>query len=218
MNDEIQKLTRNNLLDCLNLLPNLKECLLQERVESDITREILQKLFSDCPYLQVLDFCGCASQRFSTTLFTCLLTGPHLSLPHLKRVSFHECTSFPAAGFDTLLPRLVSLTHLDLTRTQIRDSALFLVPESAHLTHLSRSRCTSLSGARVVELLSTHPAVCKSIIYLNLMADPTCYRLLEVEDVEYLLPRLPPSLRSPESWGGEDHFRTDTSDSPDKAS
>ena len=127
-----------------------------------------------------------------------LISGPGvpLTLPNLRRVSLHECSSLPAAAFEILLPRLVNLTHLDVTHTQITEDALFSIPETAKITHLSISRCSRLRGSRVVEFLSTHPAVCDSLVFLNLLTDPTRSRLLEEEDVQALLPRLPSTLRS----------------------
>ncbi|BCS01109.1 Leucine Rich Repeat domain protein [Aspergillus luchuensis] len=198
MNAEIQNLTAKTLLQCLELLPNLKECLLQEHVEGDISLDVLRKLFTGLPNLSAVDFCGCSSQSFSTLFLEALISGPGvpLTLPNLRRVSLHECSSLPAAAFEILLPRLVNLTHLDVTHTQITEDALFSIPETAKITHLSISRCSRLRGSRVVEFLSTHPAVCDSLVFLNLLTDPTRSRLLEEEDVQALLPRLPSTLRS----------------------
>ena len=198
MNVEIQNLTATTLLKCLDLLPNLKECLLQEHVEGDISVEVLRKLFIGLPNLRAVDFCGCATQSFSSLFMEALTEGPGLplSLPNLRRVSLHECSSLPVAALEVLLPRLVNLTHLDLTHTQINESALFSIPETAKITHLSLSRCTRLRGPSVVKFLATHPAVCDTLVYLNLLSDPTRYRILEEEDVKALLPKLPSSLRS----------------------
>ncbi|BDD58418.1 hypothetical protein MAP00_003698 [Monascus purpureus] len=196
MNAEIQNLTARTLLQCLNLLPNLKECLLQEHVENDISIDIMRKLLSGLPNMQALDFCGCSSQSFSTTFFDAVVLGLPSTLPNLKRISLHECSSLPTVVFEVLLPRLTNLTHLDVAHTQISEAALFSIPETACITHLSLSRCTRLIGSTVVNFLTTHPAVCNSLVYLNLMADPSRYRLLEEEDLQVLLPKLPSSLRS----------------------
>lgn len=198
MNAEIQNLTSRTLLKCLDLLPNLKECLLQEHLEGDISVDIVRKLFMDLPNLRALDFCGCSTQSFSQVFTEALTAGPPLAmtLPNLKRLSLHECSTIPPATFDLLLSRLINLTHLDLTHTQVNDSALFLIPESARITHLSVSRCTRLRSSALVEFLTTHPAVRESLVYLNLMTDPTRFRLLEQEDVTALLPKLPETLRS----------------------
>ncbi|KAG2419482.1 hypothetical protein HFD88_004278 [Aspergillus terreus] len=198
MNSEIQNLTSTTLLKCLDLLPNLKECLLQEHVEGDLSVEVVQKLFTGLPNLCAVDFCGCSSQSFSRVFSEALTTGLGLplTLPNLKRISLHECSTLPASVFEVLLPRLVNLTHLDVTHTQISEAALFSIPETAKVTHLSLSRCSRLRASKVVEFLTTHPAVCESLVFLNLMTDPTRYRLLEEEDISALLPRLPSSLRS----------------------
>lgn len=198
MNAEIQNLTSKTLLKCLDLLPNLKECLLQEHVEGDISVEILQKLFIGLPNLRAIDLCGCSSQSFSAIMMEALTAAPGLpeTMPNLKRVSLHECSGLPAAAFEILLPRLINLTHLDVTHSQINEAALFSIPDTAQVTHLSLSRCTRLRGPNVVNFLATHPAVCDTLVCLNLMADPTRYRLLDGDDVKALLPKLPSTLRS----------------------
>ncbi|KAH8428162.1 Leucine Rich Repeat domain protein [Aspergillus melleus] len=195
MNAEIQNLTATTLLKCLDLLPNLKECLLQEHVEGDISVEVMQKLFTGLPNLFAIDLCGCSTQSFSAVFQQSLFSLP-LTMPNLRRISMHECSSLPASAFETLLPRLVNLTHLDVTHTQINEAALFSIPDTARITHLSLSRTIRLRGSQVVEFLTTHPAVTDSLVFLNLLTDPTRYRLLEEEDVSALLPKLPSSLRS----------------------
>lgn len=197
MNAEIQNLTSKTLLQCLELLPNLKECLLQEHLEGDISVEVVRKLLMGLPNLRAVDFCGCSTQAFSGVFQEALVGGPALSmtLPNLKRLSLHECSTIPAPMFDYLLPRLVNLTHLDLTHTQVNDSALFAIPETARISHLSLSRCTRLRPCALVNFLTTHPSV-NELVYLNLLTDPTRFRLLEETDVSALLPNLPDTLRS----------------------
>ena len=198
MNAEIQNLTSRTLMQCLDLLPNLKECLLQEHLEEDINVDVIRKLFMDLPNLRALDFCGCSTQKFSQKFTEALTGGPPLpmSMPNLQRLSLHECSTIPASLFDLLLPRLTNLTHLDLTHTQVNDSALMAIPETARITHLSVSRCTRLRPSVLVEFLTTHPAVRDSLVFLNLLTDPTRFRLLEEDDVTALLPKLPETLRS----------------------
>jgi hypothetical protein len=198
MNAEIQNLTSKTLLQCLDLLPNLMECLLQEHVENDINAAVVEKIFTGLPNLRAVDFCGCSSQAFSSSFLDALIGSAELpaTLPNLKRISLHECSGLSAETFEILLPRLVNVTHLDVTHTQITESALFSLPESARITHLNLSRCSRLSGSQVVKFLTTHPAVSESLVYLNLMTDASRYRLLEVPDVSALLPHLPSSLRS----------------------
>ncbi|KAL4921769.1 hypothetical protein BDW62DRAFT_208322 [Aspergillus aurantiobrunneus] len=198
MNSEIQNLTSKTLLDFLDLLPNLKECLFQEHLEGDMSAEIISKLFTGLPNLSAIDFCGSSSSSFATIFQQALTSGPGLplTLPNLRRVSFHECSGIPSSSFEILLPRLVNLTHLDVTHTQISENALFAIPETARITHLGLSRCIRLGGPRVVEFLTTHPAVRNSLVLLNVMTDASRYRLLEEEDVHKLLPKLPATLRS----------------------
>jgi hypothetical protein len=198
MNAEIQNLTSKTLLQCLDLLPNLMEGLFQEHLETDIDTAIVQKIFGGLPKLRAVDFCGCSSQTFSTGFmeaFTVNTTIP-LFLPQLRRISLHECSGLPSAVFEKLLPRLVNVTHLDLGRTQVTETALLSLPTTAQITHLNLSKCLRLSGSQVVNFLATHPAVTESLVYLNLMTDPSRYRLLESEDVTNLLPVLPSTLRS----------------------
>ncbi|KAL2823892.1 hypothetical protein BDW59DRAFT_148165 [Aspergillus cavernicola] len=198
MNSVIQNLTSKTLLEFLDLLPNLKECLLQEHLEGDLGMEVIAKLFTGLPNLSAIDFCGSSSSAFSGLFQQALTSGPGLpvTLPNLRRISLHECSGIPPSSFEILLPRLVNLTHLDVTHTQISEDALFAIPETARITHLSLSRCIRLRGPRVVEFLSTHPAVCNSLVFLNVLTDASRYRLLEEEDVHTLLPKLPTTLRS----------------------
>ncbi|OJJ59542.1 hypothetical protein ASPSYDRAFT_879955 [Aspergillus sydowii CBS 593.65] len=198
MNSEIQNLTSTTLLKFLELLPNLKECLLQEHLEGDISVEVLTKLFTGLPNLTGLDFCGSSSSAFSTIFHQSLHAGRGLplTLPNLRRISFHECSGIPSSSYEILFPKLINLTHLDLTHTQVSEDALFAIPETARITHLSLSRCIRLGGPRVVEFLTTHPAVKDSLVFLNVMTDASRYRLLEEDDVRKLLPKLPTSLRS----------------------
>lgn len=198
MNIEIQNLTSKTLLQCLDLVPNLKEGLFQEHVENDVNGDVIQKLLGGMPTLRALDFCACSSQTFTSGFLKTVIEEPHIPsvLPNLRRLSLHECSTLPAAAFEALLPRLINMTHLDVTHTQITEGALFSIPHSAHLSHLNLSRCTRLAGSKVVEFLTTHPAVRGSLVYLNLMSDVSRYRLLDSEDVKELLPTLPSSLRS----------------------
>lgn len=198
MNAEIQNLTSKTLLECLGLVVNLKECLLQEHVENDVSADVVRKLFVSMPRLRAVDFCGCSSQTFSSGFSSVVSEDPSFPtiLPTLKRVSLHECTGLEAPVFESLLPRLVNLTHLDVAHTQISNDALHSIPRSARITHLNISRCTRLNGPQVVQFLTTHPAVKESLIYLNVMSDTSRHQLLGENDVDTLLPYLTSSLRS----------------------
>ncbi|MCJ1365488.1 hypothetical protein MMC16_004610 [Acarospora aff. strigata] len=198
MNSEIQNLTAKTLLKCLELTPQIQEFLVQENLDDDIDEAVLRKLLCDLPNLRALDFCASSSARF-TQAFAAVVSPVNGALPTalaLKRISLHECATLPAESLETLLPRLPLLTHLDLGRTRVTDSALASIPKDARLTHLNLSKCTQISGQGVVNFLTTHPAVKDTLVYLNLFCDTTRYRLLQQTNVEALLPKLPGSLRS----------------------
>jgi hypothetical protein len=197
MNAEIQNLTSRTLVLCLDLLPNLRECLLQEHLVGDLSVGVIQKLFTGLPCLRALDFCGCSTQLFSQAFTKALTANASLvvDLPNLHRLSLHECSTIPTRALDHLLCRLTHLTHLDLARTQVSDSALLAIPETARITHLNLSHCSRLHSSALVQFLTAHTAVRNSLVYLNLMADSTLCRLSE-NDLSTLLPSIPGTMRS----------------------
>jgi hypothetical protein len=195
---ETQNLTPTTLLQCLELLPNLREFLAQEHIDEELTTAVLRKLF-ELPRLEALDFCASSSSRFRDAMLGVFRSSSAMTLPEImpiKRLSFHGCTILPGAIFETILPRLPQLTHLDVTHTRITDSALASIPHTARLTHLSIAKCPGLTGEKVVEFLATHPAVKDTLVYLNLLMDVKSHEMFSVEDVMKLLPRLPKTLRS----------------------
>ncbi|KAL9620643.1 MAG: hypothetical protein Q9160_004897 [Pyrenula sp. 1 TL-2023] len=201
---EIQNITPDTLLQALNSFTHLREFLVHEHLDSELTSSVLLKLFS-MPSLHALDFCACSSPTFVSGMSAAItnsLTLPN-SLSNLTRLSLHECTTLQAPFFASLLPRLPHLTHLDVAHTLITDSALASIPSSARLTHLNLSRCTRILGANTVVFLTTHPAVRASLVSLNLTADPSRFRLLYAADVDELLPRLPATLRALELSGAK---------------
>ncbi|KAJ5318682.1 hypothetical protein N7476_005102 [Penicillium atrosanguineum] len=197
MNAEIQNLTSRTLMLCLDLLPNLRECLLQEHLEGDLSADVIRKLFTGLPGLQAVDFCGCSTQLFSQAFTKALSTDEPLvvNLPNLQRLSLHECSTISTPVLGLLLCRLTHLTHLDLARTQVSDSALLAIPKSAQITHLNLSRCNRLRSSTIVRFLTTHAAVRSSLVHLNLMADSAPFRLSE-NDLNTLLPQIPRTMRS----------------------
>ncbi|KAL9016380.1 MAG: hypothetical protein Q9185_006279 [Variospora sp. 1 TL-2023] len=195
-NSEVQNLTSKTLLKCLDLTPALQEVLLQENLDDDIDEYVLCKLFYGLPKLRAVDFCASSSKPFAesfTSAVTGLLDSPvNLSI---RRLGLHECFTLPNSVFETLLPRLPHLTHLDVAHTRITDRALASIPETASLSHLNLGRCTQISGRGVVDFLVNHPAA-KQLVFLNLSCDIARYRLLWEPDVERLLPVLPTTLKS----------------------
>lgn len=188
-------LTPTTLNACLDVLPRLQAFLVHEHIDDELDAEIISKLFN-MPLMTALDFCACSSRPF-TEAFTrvCAKMGRDL-LTNLRGLSLHECTTLQEPVFEALLPRLGSLTHLDVAHTLINGTALSSIPETARITHLNLERCTHLRGSEVVKFLTTHPAVRDSIVYLNLASDASRHRLLSENDVTTLLANLPPTLRS----------------------
>ncbi len=198
MNLDIQNVTATTLLKCLELTPRLQEFLVQEHLEDDLDEGVLRKLFCDLENLRAVDLCASSSSMFRTA-FSAVVNAENKALPqvlNMRRLSLHECSTLSSPTLEVLLPRLRYLTHLDVCHTQLTDKILFSIPETARLTHLNLSRCTRLSGEGVVKFLTTHPAAKDTLVYLNLQADVSSYRLLSEENVEALLPGLPSTLRA----------------------
>ena len=197
LNAEIQNLTATTLARCIELTPWVQEILLQENLDDDIDVHVLQKIFFGLPKLRAVDFCAASSQPFVqsfTTMMQSFRDSPS-TMFGIRRLSLHECFTLPSSAFETLLPRLTQLTHLDVSHTRITNTALKTLPTSARLTHLNLGRCIRISGEGVVDFLTAHPAA-STLIYLNLACDISRYRMLWEPDVDRLLPALPTSLRS----------------------
>jgi hypothetical protein len=198
MNDEIQNLTADTLLRCLELTPHLREFLVQEHLHNDLSEAVIRKVFCGLHVMNAVDFCASSSSSFRHA-FESVINPQNHSLPstfNIRRLSLHECNTLSSSVFETLLPRLPYLTHLDVCHTSITGSALMSIPKTARLTHLNISKCFYLKGPLVVEFLITHPAARDTLIYLNLLSDISRYRLLSQKDVEKLLPQLPSTLRA----------------------
>ncbi|KAH8822014.1 hypothetical protein F5884DRAFT_817266 [Xylogone sp. PMI_703] len=185
------------ILKCLSLTPNLREFLAQEHIDDDIDAKVIKTLLCDLPKLKAIDFCACSSTSFRDS-FNAVIDASPSPLPEilpLTRLNLHECTILPSKVFATLLPRMPRLTHLDAAHTRITDEALFSIPQTARLTHLNLSRCSHLTGPRVVQFLTTHPAA-STLVYLNLGMDAKSHELFSSEDLKTLIPVLPTTLRS----------------------
>lgn len=206
MNAQIGLLTSSTLTRCLDLTPRLREFVVQEHLQGDIDDEVLRRLFGGLPLMEALDFCGCSEKPFRDAMAR-LLAPANPALPAslaLRRLSLHECGSLPPSVFETLLPRLPRLTHLDLAHTAVTAAALSCLPATARLTHLNLSRCGRLTGPAVVAFVTTHAAATDDgLVYLNLQSDPSRYRMLAAADVTALLGALPPSLRALNLSGSE---------------
>ncbi|KAK2629840.1 hypothetical protein QTJ16_000660 [Diplocarpon rosae] len=192
---QTQNLIPETLSECLSLTTNLQEFLAQEHIDNEISPAVLKTLFCDLPKLKALDLCACSSASFRES-FNAIISANMLPpiLP-ITRLSLHECTILPSSVFDSLLPRMPHLTHLDVAHTRITDAALHSIPQTARLTHLNLSKCSLLSGAAVSSFLTTHPGA-RSLVYLNLAMDAKSSEMLSSDEISALLPTLPHSLRS----------------------
>ncbi|CCE28944.1 hypothetical protein E4U35_000321 [Claviceps purpurea] len=199
-----QNLTTETLAQCLELTPYLQEFLAQEYLDTDLGPPVLRKLFFDMPNLQALDFCGCSSTAFKNS-FNTFLQEPWPEKLSISKLSFHKCIGLPSAVFETALPRLGNLTHLDVAGTRITNKALESIPSTARISHLNLAKCKELSAEVVVKFVTTHPAVKDSLVFLSLATDPTHHLLLGKEDVDQLLPVLPKTLKSLSLRGSRMH-------------
>lgn len=199
-----QNLTAETLVQCLELTPYLQEFLAQEYVDIDLGAPVLRKLFFDMPQLRALDFCGCSSTVFKNS-FTSILADPWPDMLSISKLSLHKCLSLPSSVFETIMPRLGRLTHLDVAGTRITDAALEMIPTTAKLTHLNLAKCKELSSEVVIKFVTTHHAAKNSLVFLSLATDPTNHLLLGKEDIDVLLPALPPTLKSLSLRGSRMH-------------
>lgn len=191
---QAQNLTSETLFHCLALTPYLKEFLAQEYIDDDLGPDVLRKLFFDMPSLTSIDFCGCSSPAFKKS-FMAILDDQWPETLTVTKLSFHKSLSLPSSVFETLLPRMPSLTHLDLAGTRVTDKALLAIPETARLTHLNLAKCKELSADVVTKFVTSHPA-CQNLVFLSLGADPSTHLLLGKSDLDALLPHLPSTLKS----------------------
>ncbi|XXG97539.1 cis-prenyltransferase [Hypoxylon texense] len=189
-----RNLTPETLMQCLELTPFLREFLAQEYIEDEIDGNVLRKLFFGLGRLQGVDFCGCSSASFRKAFESILLSDWPETLT-ISRLSLHKCITLPASVFETLLPRLGNLTHLDLSGTRVTNEALQSIPHSAKITHLNLSKCKLLTADVVIDFLGNHPAV-RELVFLSLGADARSHQLLDEDDLDRLIPVLPQTLRS----------------------
>lgn len=189
-----RNLTSETLLQCLELTPHLQEFLAQEYIDDDLNAAVLRKLFLGLPRLQAVDFCGCSSEKFKQA-FSSIVADDWPEELSIRRLSMHKCLTLPSAVFETILPRLTKLTHLDLAGTRVTDAALAAIPHTAKITHLNLAKCKLLSARNVIDFLANHPAV-KELQFLSLSTDARTHQLFDVQDVTDLLPILPKTLKS----------------------
>lgn len=190
-----RNLTPETLLRCLDLTPELQEFLVQEYVDEDLSTEVLQKLFLGLDRIRALDFCGCSSASFAEAF----ASAPSWDWPEtvgIKRLSLHKCRMLPSSVFETILPRLGGLTHLDVAGTKITDKALHSISPHAKITHLNLATCRLLTTEGIIHFLSTHPAVRDNLEFLSLATDVRIQDSIDSADVTRILRVLPKTLQS----------------------
>src|SRR6266498_3151598 len=153
------------LINILRSCTMLEAFSVSETLESSITFEVLQVLAFECKKVKTLDFCGLSTKQFGTALASLAeVMGRakviqyyenedddipshsfqkvnHITLPHLQRLSLHECPIVSEhSTILTLLAHAPNITHLDLGGCSISDMTLdFLATETnvpKTLTHL----------------------------------------------------------------------------------
>ncbi|KAF3766359.1 hypothetical protein M406DRAFT_37475 [Cryphonectria parasitica EP155] len=198
-----QNLTATTLLQALELTPHLQEFLSQEHIDGDIDAHVLQKLFFGLDRIAALDFCGCTSSAFRAAFVDAFpATAEEWAADlALKRLSLHKCTTLPSTVFESLLPHLPHLTHLDVAGTRITDAALASIPKTARLTHLNLAKCSNLSADAIIQFLAEHPAAAagpgsSTLAWLSLATDASTHETFDESAISRLLPVLPSSLKS----------------------
>lgn len=192
---ETPYLTKGNLQTVLSHTQKLKNFLVHEHLDTELDTGVLTALFS-IPTLTAVDFTSCSHRTFLDAFSSIWLDSTSSDYTQIKRLCLHECGTMKPAVFEAMLPRLEKLTHLDVAHTQINDKALLSIPKTARITHLNLERCTQLTGDVVVQFLTQHPAAKNTVVWLNLNADASRYRLLSSENLHELLPALPECMRS----------------------
>ncbi|CAB4392476.1 unnamed protein product [Rhizophagus irregularis] len=184
--------TPNLIIQILRYCTMLESFSVSESLESAITFEVLQVLAFECKNIKTLDFCGLASKQFNSALTSLTEVMGYVkifwyyengiptysfqkvnyeALPHLKRLSLHECPIISETSIITLLAHSPNLTHLDLGGCSISDLTLnFLANETnipQTLTHLLLAKCKNISSENIAALV----AECKRLEVLNLYGD-----------------------------------------------
>ncbi|KKA29099.1 hypothetical protein TD95_002788 [Thielaviopsis punctulata] len=192
-----QNLTKDTLLQCLELTPNVREFLAQEHIVDDISPEVINKLFFGLERMQAIDFAGCSGRGFKQVWDEVISDREKWSgCLSVKRLSFHKCMILPPVVYETIFPCLGRLTHLDVSSCRVTDQALLSIPNTARLTHLSLAKCGMVSAESVLNFIANHPSVRDSLVVLNVATDATSHQMFNEDQVSKLLTILPRTLRS----------------------
>lgn len=185
----------NPVRAALHRTPLVREFRINEAMEQYLDFDILQKLFSSSEFMETLDLSGCKSPRFVEGCRFLFEDNRAISTS-LKSLDLAGCSNLPPEFFESLLPQLPQLQHLNVSNTQITSTALSNIPPTARLYHLNVSYCYVLDGKKVVDFLAYHSAV-KQLAYLAMNTHPGIeHQIFSEEDVSKVLSNLPSTLRT----------------------
>lgn len=184
----------NPLPGVLQLTPLLREFKISQSIQDHLDRTVLQHVFCDLPYLELIDLSNCNSQTFAWEFAQLSASSDFHTSNSITTLTLHGCSNLQSQIFSVLLPQLLKLKYLDLADTQITTAALSTIPNTAQITHLNLSNC-ALSGSELTHFLRSHPAVISKLEILNLNTSIENSYLNE-EDVTSILAHAPPTLRS----------------------
>lgn len=195
-NNSIQNLTSTTLAECLDYTKNLKELVLTEHLQQDLSEEVLFKIFTGLSKLQALDLCGAYTNGFPEAFNLALnrVATLNINIP-ITRLSLHEAFTVKNSDVRQLISRLPALTVLDVYHTRCDVKTLESIPQTARLTHLNIGQCYNLAGPEVVQFVKKHPSA-QDLVWLNTFTDPARHRLFHKTDLDILLPHLSANLQS----------------------
>jgi hypothetical protein len=115
----------------------------------------------------------------------------------LTSLTFRPSSVSGAEFLHSILPRCPKLHFLNVSYTNISCEILSAIPSTARMTHLILSHCQSLSGHKLADFLTTHPAVKDSLVALD-FSEVSIYNYepLDNQDITKILSHLPQTLRS----------------------
>ena len=188
-----------DLPKCLSMARSLRRCHLP--LEELRDEQLLHQLFFEVESLEHLELIATSSL---------LNAGNAISSPHnlscklapddtcaLTTLTFRPNSASEADFLHHILPRCPKLRFLDVSYTNVNCEILLAISSKARMTHLILSHCQSLSGRKLAEFLTTHPAVKDSLVVLDCSGVSIYnYEPLDNQDITNILSYLPQTLRS----------------------
>jgi hypothetical protein len=181
------------------MVQSLRRCRLSLEVLRD--EQLLHQLFFGMESLESLELFATSSlptdgnDISSLHKFSCRLAPDDTCV--LTSLTFRPNSVSGAEFLHSILPRCPKLRFLDVSYTNITCEILSAIPSTARLTHLILSHCQSLSGRKLAEFLTTHPAAINSLVALD-CSEVSIYNYepLDNHDISKILSHLPQTLRS----------------------